>query len=70
MDDYFTSPRQRTCAGRSAAMLWRATGGHDIRAGYSSQAAQEAASEYSPIVVLLDIGLPEIDGYELARRLR
>ena len=28
------------------------------------------AVEYHPNVVLLDIGLPELDGYEIARRLR
>ena len=32
-------------------------------------ALQEAAA-YAPDVVLLDIGLPDIDGYEVARRLR
>jgi CheY-like chemotaxis protein len=57
-------------AANSAAMLLRATAGHDVRAVYSSQAALEAASEYRPNVILLDIGLPEIDGYEVARRLR
>jgi CheY-like chemotaxis protein len=37
---------------------------------YSGQSALETAALYLPDVVLLDIGLPEIDGYEVARRLR
>jgi CheY-like chemotaxis protein len=32
--------------------------------------ALEAVDEYKPDVVLLDIGLPGIDGYEVARRIR
>ena len=44
--------------------------GYDCRVCYDGMAALELASEYAPQVVLLDIGLPEIDGYEVARRLR
>lgn len=32
--------------------------------------AVEAASDFRPDVVLLDIGLPHIDGYEACRRIR
>ena len=53
----------------SAAILLRASG-HEVREAYSGSVALEAALEFQPHVVLLDIGLPEIDGYEVARRLR
>ena len=44
--------------------------GHDVRAVYSGEAALSAVEEYQPNIVILDIGLPEMDGYEIARRLR
>jgi signal transduction histidine kinase/PAS domain-containing protein len=44
--------------------------GHKVWTEYSSGAAIELAAEIRPMVCLLDIGLPEMDGYELARRLR
>lgn len=53
----------------SAAILLRASG-HEVREAYSGSVTLEAALEFQPHVVLLDIGLPEIDGYEVARRLR
>jgi PAS domain S-box-containing protein len=53
----------------SAAMLLRGAG-HDVRVTYSGPAALEAAQAHKPDAVLLDLGLPEIDGYEVARRLR
>jgi PAS domain S-box-containing protein len=53
----------------SAAMLLRQSG-RDVRVAYSGKAALETALAFQPDVVLLDLGLPEIDGYEVARRLR
>lgn len=44
--------------------------GHETQVAYTSATALAAADEYRPNVVLLDIGLPEMDGYEVARRLR
>jgi PAS domain S-box-containing protein len=44
--------------------------GHQAEAVYSAQSALEAAERLLPEFILLDIGLPEIDGYEVARRLR
>ena len=43
--------------------------GHDVRTAYTGPAALEAAVDYRPDVVLLDIGLPGLNGYEVARRL-
>jgi CheY-like chemotaxis protein len=36
----------------------------------SGASALEQAAQFVPEVVLIDIGMPEMDGYELARRLR
>jgi CheY-like chemotaxis protein len=44
--------------------------GHDVRCEHDGAAALGAAREYRPDVVVLDIGLPGMDGYEVARRLR
>jgi len=53
----------------SIAMLLQVSG-HDVRVAYSGPDALERAAEYQPDIVLLDIGLPGMDGYEVARRLR
>ena len=44
--------------------------GHDVRTAYTGPTALEAAAAHPPDVVLLDIGLPGLNGYEVARRLR
>lgn len=44
--------------------------GHEVRTALSGASALEAAKQFQPEVVLLDIGLPGMDGYEVARRLR
>ena len=44
--------------------------GYDVRVAYDGPAALELAQLYRPDAVLLDIGLPQLDGYEVARRLR
>jgi len=54
---------------RTMAMLQRLRG-HETTIADSGPAALVAAVEFSPQVVLLDIGLPGMDGYEVARRLR
>ena len=50
------------------AMLLNATG-HRVWVEHSGKAALIRAHEVEPEVCLLDIGLPEMDGYELARQL-
>ena len=44
--------------------------GNRIRTAYDGAEAIEAAAEFRPDVVLLDLGLPKLDGYEAARRIR
>ena len=44
--------------------------GHEVTLASDGQSALQAAAQFAPEVVLLDIGLPDMDGYELARRLR
>jgi PAS domain S-box-containing protein len=56
-------------AADSLAMLLRITG-NEIRTAYDGVEALQVAGEFRPEVVLLDIGLPKVDGHEVARRLR
>jgi PAS domain S-box-containing protein len=56
-------------AADSIAMLLSMEG-HETRAVHTARAALLAVPDFKPEVVLLDIGLPEMDGYEVARRLR
>ncbi len=44
--------------------------GHETQTAFSSAEALQLADSFDPEVVLLDIGLPDMDGYEVARRLR
>jgi CheY-like chemotaxis protein len=44
--------------------------GHDVRAAYDGPSALAIAEAFRPQAVLLDLGLPGMDGYEVARRLR
>ena len=56
-------------AADSLAMLLKLIGA-DIRVVYSGADALKAFASFKPEVVLLDIGMPGMDGYEVARRLR
>lgn len=54
---------------KSLAMLLKLTG-HETHLAHDGLEAVEAATNLKPDVVLLDIGLPKISGYEVARRIR
>ncbi len=56
-------------AADSLAMLLELSG-HQVQTAYGSEAAIAMVGSHRPRVVLLDIGLPGMDGYEVARRLR
>ena len=53
----------------SFSMLLKASG-HDVRTAHDGSTAEQAALDYRPDVVLLDIGLPGLNGYEVAKRIR
>jgi CheY-like chemotaxis protein len=44
--------------------------GHETRVAHDGPGALETAAAFGPQVVILDIGLPGLSGYEVARRLR
>lgn len=44
--------------------------GHEVRTAYDGVEALQIAEKFHPELVLLDIGMPKLDGYETARRLR
>jgi CheY-like chemotaxis protein len=56
-------------AAQSEAVLLRMSG-HEVHVAHSGPAALEAATAFRPDFVILDIGMPGMDGYEVARQLR
>jgi DNA-binding response OmpR family regulator len=56
-------------AAESLALLLRLRG-HDVRQVYDGADAVSEASSFRPDAVLLDIGLPNLNGYEVAQRIR
>jgi signal transduction histidine kinase len=53
----------------SLAMLLRVEG-HEVRAANDGPAALDIAAEWHPDVIVLDLGMPGMDGYETAARIR
>lgn len=74
-----TATRPRACrvlvvddnvdTAKGMAMLLEFSG-HDVRVAHNGQEAITVARDHRPEVMLLDIGLPGMDGYELAAALR
>jgi CheY-like chemotaxis protein len=56
-------------AANSLAMILKLNG-HETASVYTAASALERAAAFRPDVVLLDIGLPGMDGYEVAQKMR
>ena len=57
-------------AANSLAMLLALVDDHDVQVAYDGLAAIEAAQAHRPDIFLLDLGMPGLSGFEVARRLR
>jgi PAS domain S-box-containing protein len=76
-DEPASSARQRRIlvvddnsdSAESMALLLRASG-HDVHTAHDGASALEQADAHKPEIVLLDIGLPGLSGYTVAKRLR
>ena len=44
--------------------------GHDVRVAYAGRQALESAKEFLPDVAILDLGLPDLSGYDVAQLMR
>jgi signal transduction histidine kinase/CheY-like chemotaxis protein len=71
-----TAPRRRILvvddnvdAAESLAMML-AYSGHDVRVAHGGREALGTAREFSPDVMILDLGMPDMDGYAVARAVR
>lgn len=53
----------------SMAMILKILG-HDARTAHDGLEVVAVATDFRPDVILLDIGMPELDGYEVCRRIR
>jgi PAS domain S-box-containing protein len=58
----------RDAADTLALMLQ--TEGHDVRVAYDGRGALKAAGTFKPQALVLDIGMPDMTGYEVVRKLR
>ena len=56
-------------AADTCAMLLEASG-HHVQTAYTARQALELARTFRPHALLLDIGLPDMDGYQLAQQVR
>jgi CheY-like chemotaxis protein len=57
-------------AAEMLGMQVRTLGSNEVRTALSGEAALQTAPAFRPDIVLLDLGMPEMDGFEVARRIR
>jgi CheY-like chemotaxis protein len=75
MTDFKAPPRRvlivddNEDAANSLALILE-LGGHETASVYTAVDALQRAAAFRPEVVLLDIGLPGMDGYEVAQKMR
>jgi len=50
--------------------MFRGLAGHEVQTAYTGSEALQLARTFHPDVVLLDIGLPDVDGYQLAQQMQ
>lgn len=58
------------CAESVAALLKRAGDVDEVLVAYNGRDALGVVEDFAPDLVIIDVGLPDLDGHELARRLR
>jgi CheY-like chemotaxis protein len=44
--------------------------GHDVRVAYSGRGAVAAAEAFRPALIFIDIGMPDVNGYEATQQIR
>jgi CheY-like chemotaxis protein len=54
---------------RAIARLLR-TMGHEVATAFEGRVALQRAKDFDPDVILLDLGMPEVDGFQVCQRLR
>jgi CheY-like chemotaxis protein len=57
-------------AAKMLQLLVSKLGPHEVEVAHDGPSALEVVERFAPDLVLLDLGLPRMDGYEVARRLR
>jgi len=57
-------------ATRAGYLTYLTGRGYDVRAAATGEEALALASAWAPQVIVLDLGLPDVDGWEVARRLK
>lgn len=57
-------------AADTTAELFRMMGDYEVRTAYDGKEAVEVARSFGPQVVVLDLNMPVMDGYQAARQLR